>query len=463
MSTGTPSKVRVGKEPYPTSALKMAATSVNIYVDNGMYMFLDPLKTTPFPGPLYQRAGDPLSYYMDKALSVKVRMLQLSELNHPPEESSVLVDAERCPSPALTVKLDGFSREHTLFLIDLMRQHLADDSGPPRDLAELVARLKRKKGSKRLLWQDAAEKLEARFKASFCPDRVARKWGTLVEAYKKIKDSNRSAETGRMRFKYYKEMDELMGGEDDTALSDNEGSADLDVCRPEEKVENHAEPTGTATSPEPAVAKNDGFSRKHTLFLIDLMRRHLADDSGPPRDLAELNARLKTTKGSKKKLWQEAAEKLEAHFKASFCPDRVSRKWGTLVDGYKKAKDDRSAGKETTRFKYLREMEELVGAQDDVVLSEVGSCRGLLGQDDDNKTPRGAATEQRDRLTSPTDSRKRKRAVDEEDILDMFRQSEEASQRRHQETLEQLRAAQEDFRSAQQSFESLMNQLLKKL
>ncbi|KAM4564909.1 uncharacterized protein V3H82_013997 isoform 2-T3 [Fundulus diaphanus] len=438
-----------------------------------MYMFLDPLKTTPFPGPLYQRAGDPLSYYMDKALSVKVRMLQLSELNHPPEESSVLVDPERCPSPALTVKLDGFSREHTLFLIDLMRQHLADGDGLPRDLAELVARLKRKKGSKRLLWQDAAEKLEARFTVSFCPDKVARKWGTLVEAYKKIKDSNRSAETGRMRFKYYKEMDELMGGQDDTALSDGGARADLDVRRPEELAENHAEPTDTASSPEscpspPAVAKNDGFSRKHTLFLIDLMRRHLVDDDdgsdGPPRDLAELNARLKTTKGSKKKLWQEAAEKLEAHFKASFCPDKVSRKWGTLVDGYKKAKDDRSAGKETTRFKYFREMDELVGAQDDVVLSEVGTCTGLLGQDDD-RAPRGAATDRRDRLTSPTapDSRKRKRVVDEEDILDMFRQSEEASQRRHQETLEQLRSAQEDFRSAQQSFESLMNQLLKKL
>lgn len=64
---------------------------------------------------------------------------------------------------------------------------------------------------------------------------------------------------------------------------------------------------------------NQGFTREQTLFFIDLMRQHLLkDDSELPRNLAELNSRIKMSRGKKRPFWQEIAVKLKKSVQAEF-------------------------------------------------------------------------------------------------------------------------------------------------
>ncbi|CAL8255128.1 unnamed protein product [Arctogadus glacialis] len=53
------------------------------------------------------------------------------------------------------------------------------------------------------------------FGEDFHPDKVARKWLTLVQGYKKVKDHNASTGRGPGRFQFLKEMEELLGGHHD--------------------------------------------------------------------------------------------------------------------------------------------------------------------------------------------------------------------------------------------------------
>lgn len=56
---------------------------------------------------------------------------------------------------------------------------------------------------------------------------MARKRNTLVDAYKKVKDNNKNTGKGAMRFQFYSEMDDLLGGQHDGT------SEGLEVHRPE--------------------------------------------------------------------------------------------------------------------------------------------------------------------------------------------------------------------------------------
>ena len=85
---------------------------------------------------------------------------------------------------------------------------------------------------------------------------------------------------------------------------------------------------------------NKGFTKKQTLFLIHLMGIHLAvEGEGPAKTFDDLNRRMRLAKKTKKLLWEEMAAKLSTQFGEDFHPDKVARKWLTLVQGYKKVKD----------------------------------------------------------------------------------------------------------------------------
>ncbi|CAL8370555.1 unnamed protein product [Boreogadus saida] len=71
------------------------------------------------------------------------------------------------------------------------------------------------KKTKKLLWEEMAAKLSTQFGEDFHPDKVARKWLTLVQGYKKVKDHNASTGRGPGRFQFFKEMEELLGGHHD--------------------------------------------------------------------------------------------------------------------------------------------------------------------------------------------------------------------------------------------------------
>lgn len=79
-----------------------------------------------------------------------------------------------------------------------------------------------------------AGRLTAKFGLVFSPGKVARKWQTLVDGYKGVKDNNNSTGRGVVRFKFFDQMDSLLGGQHDIefpVVGDNEGG--LNVSRPE--------------------------------------------------------------------------------------------------------------------------------------------------------------------------------------------------------------------------------------
>lgn len=212
---------------------------------------------------------------------------------------------------------------------------------------------------------------------------------------------------------------------------------------------------------------NEGFTKGQTLYFINLIRQHLeAGGCGLPKTLEEMNERLRLGRKSKKQLWVEIALKLGSHFNETFCPEKVSRKWGTLMEAYKKVKDNRIE-KPRMRFQFYNEINGLFGVQPDVALPFVGPSPMLvlrrpeaLGQcsnQDVTLETMSCVSPSSTPLETPRTptSRPLKRQRDA-DLLQFFRDSEAARERRHEETLAQLKAT-------QQSFEFLMSCILDKL
>lgn len=223
----------------------------------------------------------------------------------------------------------------------------------------------------------------------------------------------------------------------------------------------------TASSPTMCTIRpNDSFTKEHTLFLIEHMRIHVTNNGDMPKNLAELNNRLRKVKASKKLLWIETAAELSTQFNESFSPDKVARKWVTLVDAYKRIKDNqKSTGQGTIRFQFFKEMDALIGEQHDVSFPVTGNPDGvqLLRPDAVGKTTHSpftspASSESTVQPKSPlppaaSTSRKRRRA---DDVLEFLRNSEENALRRHTESMEKLQSAQDDFKS-------LMKELIQKM
>ncbi|XP_060748234.1 uncharacterized protein LOC132860929 isoform X1 [Tachysurus vachellii] len=220
--------------------------------------------------------------------------------------------------------------------------------------------------------------------------------------------------------------------------------------------------------------QNEAFNKEQTLFLIDLMRQQLeAEGESVLRVLKELNPRIKSGKSRKKHMWREITSRLSKHFQQIFHPDHVVRTWYALEDEYKKAKDDnRTTKQEAVSFQYFNEMEELLGGHHDVEFPVVGTVKGVevrrpkaLNVDCGRDSPAMAHTEEATPAATPTDSAtltrpppfKRKRTNKHYlALLDFLKESTAARQRRHEETLAQMK-------SAQDGFEALMNRFLDKL
>ena len=119
------------------------------------------------------------------------------------------VEENRDLPPRPRPKHENFTKEETLFLIALMKRHLDNDGlGVPDSIEEMNKRLKSVFDSMKVLWKNAAQRLSDRYKLSFCPERVGRKWETLKEGYQMAQE--RGKET--TKFQFYSEMDHLLGG-----------------------------------------------------------------------------------------------------------------------------------------------------------------------------------------------------------------------------------------------------------
>ncbi|XP_028429536.1 uncharacterized protein LOC114552727 [Perca flavescens] len=197
------------------------ATSCITY--NNTDLFLNPERTLPYPSPLYRHEADPTAYYDDGDLSIAVNFVGSCP--------------EVPPTPLPMWKHDVFTKEHTLFILDMMRLHLErEGEGLPKSLTDLNSQFKLGRRNKKDLWADMALKLTEQFKETFCSDKVSRKWCTLVQGYKKVKDNNTSTGKGLMCFQFFAEMDGLIGAQHDVVFPVVGTTEGLDVRRQEAVV-----------------------------------------------------------------------------------------------------------------------------------------------------------------------------------------------------------------------------------
>ncbi|KAF1376245.1 hypothetical protein PFLUV_G00208830 [Perca fluviatilis] len=203
-----------------------------VYLDNNTDLYLNPERTLRYPTPLYQREAD----YADGDLSIVVNLVEAGSCPEAP------------PTPLPMQKHDVFTKEHTLFLIDMMRLHLErEGEGLPKSLTDLNCQLKLGRKNKKDLWADMALALIEQFKETFYPDKVSRKWCTLVQGYKKVKDNNASTGKGLMRFQFFGEMDGLLGAQHDVVFPVVGTTEGLDVRRPEALVATTSQSTATTS------------------------------------------------------------------------------------------------------------------------------------------------------------------------------------------------------------------------
>lgn len=111
------------------------------------------------------------------------------------------------------------------------------------------------------------------------------------------------------------------------------------------------------------------------------------------------------------------------------------------------------------RFKYLNEMDALLGANHDVEIPVVGTSEGLRIHRPNVVNVEGTqspAPSQSSQSLQGGTSRHRVRRTDYTAVLQFLRESEAASQRRHEELLNEMRAS-------QMSFENIIREYLNKI
>ena len=201
------------------------------------------------------------------------------------------------------------------------------------------------------------------------------------------------------------------------------------------------------------VSESHVWSDAETRLLLSEIEPHVKLNGELPATLAELEHRMKCNRGKKSRMWETLAKTLSDHFNIVLTGKQVSRKWFTLVDGYKKAIcNNGSTGQGPSRVKWLKEMAELIGGQHDVNLVLTGTEAGVTVHRPDELTPRtkaevytnegpgvggtsqntgNEAHREPGSSSKKTDGRKRKRnrTSDDssDDLLRFMRESEERS------------------------------------
>ncbi|CAL8274774.1 unnamed protein product [Gadus morhua 'NCC'] len=114
------------------------------------------------------------------------------------------------------------------------------------------------------------------FGEDFHPDKVARKWLTLVQGYKKVKDHNASTGRGPGRFQFLKEMEELLGGHHDVdpSVLAGDGHVPNETPRPRKRPTKQDELVAYLQSSDEERA--DALKRKED-FMKDTLREMRED------------------------------------------------------------------------------------------------------------------------------------------------------------------------------------------
>ena len=188
--------------------------------EDGNY-FYDETCGVPFTDQLYLFDGH---VYIDEKLTIPVEVTEVIFTSKEPEHLNkrdpfefdvVEMDPAVSPLSITKRKFEQITYEQTNYLIDKMKVFLTEEEELPNNLQQLQLRIKRSKDNKRNVFFEITEDINMTFETSFGLERITRKWGTLVDTYKKIKDN--ATQTGESgpdyygKFRHYKEMDDLIG------------------------------------------------------------------------------------------------------------------------------------------------------------------------------------------------------------------------------------------------------------
>ena len=141
-----------------------------------------------------------------------------------------------------------------------MREHIdAEGSSLPTSMQQLQERIRTGRGKKKFLWGAVAGKLTEEFGQYFDAGKVARKWQTLIDGFKHAKDNNTSTGKAPMRYQFYTQMEELLGGRHDINFPVTATAAGVTVHRPEE--------VGTTSLRAPRKRKHDESQEALLVYL----------------------------------------------------------------------------------------------------------------------------------------------------------------------------------------------------
>lgn len=165
----------------------------------------------------------------------------------------------------------------------------------------------------------------------------------------------------------------------------------------------------------------------------------------------------------------------------------MSRKWATLEDAYKKAVDNNaSTGKGPTKFQFFKEMGELIGGHHDIDFPVIGTAKGVTvrrpeaikqplisgnpsTEEEVSSPPMAPSSHSSDSesagpstLSPPHTSalaRKRKCREDTTQVMScVIKECEQATQRRHEEIMGELKTTNALFKQLLQSREQQQQQ-----
>lgn len=253
-----------------------------------------------------------MSYINFSAISLSSnQMLHVLGLETDDKESPEPMDnEEEMPATDPQPHNECFTRDQTLFLIDLMRSKLEEDGSElPKTLRELNARVKAGKGSKKAMWKEMAVKLSDHFKVFFDPDRVARKWGTLEEAYKKIKDNNRTTGKGALCFQFYEEMEQLLGGHHDIEFPVVGTSDGLEIRRPDALLTDRQQPSASPSSGSASLSSGPSPCRPRRPEDNSLLEFLRDSEAASQRRHEEMLSHMKTSQQSFEAMMKSYLEK----------------------------------------------------------------------------------------------------------------------------------------------------------
>ena len=178
-----------------------------------------------------------------------------------------------------------------------------------------------------------------------------------------------------------------------------------------------------------------------------------------PKTFQEMLEQIKLGKGKQKGFWVERAAELTNQFKIQFNFERVGRKWQTLTTAYIKAKQKNSStGNDPSKFEFLSEMQELIGARHDISFPVTASASGItihrpdqvdLGRkecdvDGEEATSASLTPSSKKRKMTPSSGKKRRAGVSG-DLMEMWRKSDEQALEAQEKMLGVIKSGQESF------------------